>query len=86
MLLFGLKCLQFYLSESLLNRCVPSQLGEGAGSVLSGSGIQELGQELVQDFQVSQKELAYMGLIALGQIISFIVRNISTSSLQVSLY
>ena len=61
-----------HFSESLLNRCVPSKLGEGAGSVLSGSGIQELGQELVQDFQVSQREMAYMGVIALGQIIIII--------------
>ena len=34
--------------------------------MFSHSGIQELGQEIVQDFQVSQMEMAYMGLIALG--------------------
>ena len=47
--------------------------------MLSGSGIQELGQELVQDFQVSQTEMAYMGLIALGQIMRE-MRNIAMFS------
>ena len=50
----------------MLNRCVPKQLSSGSTSLLSGSGIQSFANDLAQDFQVCQDELAMMGMTALG--------------------
>ena len=53
-------------SEPILNRCVPKLSGGDSSSLLSGSGIQSFANDLAQDFQVCQSELAQMGITALG--------------------
>ena len=57
---------QAFFSEPILNRCVPKLSGGGSSSLLSGTGIQSFANDLAQDFQVCQSELAQMGITALG--------------------
>ena len=53
-------------SEPLFeSKCVPKSLSGGASSLLSGSGISSLANELGHDFAASQRELGLMGLTAL---------------------
>ena len=55
-----------FFSEPILNRCVPKLSDGGSSSLLSGTGIQSFANDLAQDFQVCQSELAQMGITALG--------------------